>query len=182
MVVHEWMASSLDARDSLLSFIARQKDQVRGIRIALPPDEPLHLWIDNPRQPESGLVNRLYVPTATLAVGWMYRLVDPKVAFECGRRFNGAKGALSIEMEDEILGDRKRTVNFSGEGALAEGAKAKASRSIRGEVDMISQLFCGYTTAQEAYEHALIEFEGTDTVDFCQHAFRLPIPKCYDLF
>jgi predicted acetyltransferase len=182
IVVHEWLVTNIDARDTLLSFLARQKDQVRGIKIALPPDEPLHLWLDDPRQPDSGLINRLYAPTATIALGWMYRLVDPKAAFESGRRFNGIKGELNLEIEDDILGDRKLTVAFSGDGARAEGTKASARRAIRAEVDMISQLFCGYMTAQQAYEHALIEFEGSDTVDFCEHAFHLPAPRCYDLF
>ena len=92
------------------------------------------------------------------------------------------KGNLTVEIQDEILGDRRLTVSFSGQGAQAEGTNAKTKRHLRGDVDLISQIFCGYTGAQQAYELDLVEFEGKDTVEFCQHAFALPPPRCYDLF
>ena len=112
----------------------------------------------------------------------MFRLVNLKSAFEYGRRFNGTKGELTVDMEDEILGDRRLTVIFNGKNAVAEGSNRKSKRCVRGEVDMLSQLFCGFMSAREAYEQDLLDFEGNDTVEFCQYAFRLPPPRCYDLF
>ncbi|MBU0519777.1 GNAT family N-acetyltransferase [bacterium] len=182
MVVKEWFAPSLDARDALLGFIARQSDQIESVQLPLQPNEPLHLWLDDPRNRERKMIHRLYAKTAEVGLGWMYRLVNLKAAFESGRRFNGVKGDLTVEMEDEQLGDRKLNVVFSGSGAKADGKGGKSKRLLSGEVDMLSQLFCGYMSAQQAYDFGLLEFEGSDTVDFCQQAFALPPPACFDLF
>ncbi len=181
MVVHEWMSPTQEARDILLSFIARQVDQAVQVKIPLPPDEPLHLWMEDPRSHDRRLINKLYTPTAEIGLGWMYRIVNLQAAFECGRRFNGIRGELTIEMEDETLGDRHVTVVFSGKGASVDRADGKAKRAVRGEVDMLSQMFCGYMTAEQAHEYELLEFEG-DAAAFCQQAFKLPPPRCYDSF
>jgi len=182
IVVHEWMAPTLDARDALLGFLAKQSDQVESIRLSLQPDEPFHLWVDDPRNKNHRFLNRLYAHTATVGLGWMYRLVSLKEAFESGRRFNNVKGDLRVEVEDDQLGDREIGVTFSGNGAKVDKATSKPERIVRGTVDIVSQLFCGYTTAEEAYEQDLLEFEGKDTIEFCQQAFWLPAPRCYDLF
>ncbi|MFH1862201.1 MAG: hypothetical protein ABH878_05250, partial [bacterium] len=63
-----------------------------------------------------------------------------------------------------------------------DGAKNRSSRTLRGNVDAISQLFCGFTSAVQAYENDLAEFEGRDTVEFCERALSLPPPRCFDLF
>lgn len=182
MVVHEWMAPTLDARDALLNFMARQSDQVESLQLSLQPDEPLHLWVDDPRSQNRRMMQRLYSETATVGLGWMYRLVNLKGAFESGRRFNNVKGELAFVMEDELLGDRRLMVSFSGGGAVAAEASSRPKRLVRGPVDVLSQMFCGYTTAQQAYEQDLLDFEGRDTVEFCQRAFWLPPPRCFDLF
>lgn len=182
MEIHEWMAPTLDARDVLLSFLARQSDQVESIRFTLHPDEPLHLWVDDPRSQSRRCIHRLYNETATVALGLMHRLVNVKSAFENGRKFNGVKGELTLEMEDDLLGDRKLAVTFTGKGATVDEVKSKPGRLLRGPVDVLSQIYCGYTTPQQAYELDLVEIEEGDTLDFCQRAFRQPPPRCFDLF
>lgn len=182
MQVHEWVAPTLDARDALLGFLAKQSDQVKRVKLMLPPDEPFHLWIDDARHWNRNFIQRLYSETATIALGWMYRLVNLKSAFQCGRRFNGVKGDLTVEMEDEILGDRCLKVNFEGGAVEIVETKLKSDRLISGPVDAISQMYCGYLSAQTAYEQDLLEFEGKDAIEFCQRAFSLPPPHCYDLF
>ncbi len=182
MVVHEWMATTIDGRDTLLSFLARQTEQIERIELTMASDDPLHLWIDDPRDAGRAMISSLYTKTATMALGWMYRLVNLKSAFECGRRFNGVSGELTVDMEDDVLGNRRLTVNFSGRNAVTDESNNKSKRSVRGEVDALSQMFCGYTSARVAFEEDLLDFEGNDTVDFCQQAFWLPQPRCFDLF
>ncbi|MFH1862677.1 MAG: GNAT family N-acetyltransferase, partial [bacterium] len=60
MLVHEWCAPAPEAREALLGFIARQSDQVGSIRLFLGPDEPLHLWIEDPRLASRAMMQRLY--------------------------------------------------------------------------------------------------------------------------
>jgi len=182
MTVREWFAPSLDARDALLGFIARMNDQVESVKLTLPPNEPLHLWLDDPRSKSRKMLHRLYSHTAEIGLGWMYRLVNLKAALESGRKFNGIKGRLTIEMEDEHLGDRKLTVEFTGDRAVTDESKSSDKRVLSGDVDMLSQLFCGHMTAAQAYDFGLLGFEGSDTLDFCQHAFAIHPPVCYDLF
>jgi len=182
MIVHEWMAPTIDARDALLSYLARQAEQVERMELVLPPDEPLHLWIDDPRHSSRSMISTLFTRTASQALGFMYRIVNLKSAFECGRPFNGVTGELLIDMEDEILGNRRLLANFTGSNIIAEGSSSKAKRQVRGEVDMLSQMFCGFTSAKDAYKQGLLEFEGPDTVEFCQKAFTLSPPRCFDLF
>lgn len=182
MVVHEWLAPTLDARDALLSFLAKQSDQVQSIRVSLPPDEPFHQWLEDPRHWNRNLIHRLYAETAIVGLGWMYRLVNIGSAFECGRRFNGVTGNLTIEMDDELIGDRRLTVEFSGGSAKVREPLGKPQRIVRGSVDAVSQMFCGYTDAVQAYEQGQLEFEGDNAVEFCQRAFWLPVPRCYDFF
>jgi predicted acetyltransferase len=182
MEIHEWMAPTLDARDALLGFVARQSDQIESVRITLPPDEPLHLWLDDPRSKNRRLIHHLYNETATIGLGLVYRLVNLKSAFENGRPFNQVKGDLTIEMEDDLLGDRRLAVSFNGKGAAAEEAKSKSGRLLRGSVDILSQIYCGFTSPVQAFELDLVEYEGKDTLDFCQRAFSQPPPRCFDLF
>lgn len=182
MVIPEWMAPTLDARDALLCFLSRQSDQVDRLRFFLGTDEPLHLWVVDPRSADRKMVNRLYAETATLCSGMMYRLVNLKSAFEGGRPFNGVKGELTIESEDELLGDRRLILTFNGKGAVSSEAKSQSNHLLRGPVDVLSQIFCGYMTAEQAFELDLVEFEGKDTLEFCQHAFAMPPPRCFDLF
>lgn len=182
MEIHEWTAPTLDARDALLGFLARQSDQIESIRFTLQPDEPLHLWVDDPRSQSRRCIHRLYSETATVALGLMHRLVNLKSAFENGRRFNGVKGELTIEMEDDVLGDRRLAVTFTGKGATANEAKSKPGRLLRGPVDVLSQIYCGYTSPQQAFELDQLEYEGADTLAFCEQAFRQPPPRCFDLF
>jgi predicted acetyltransferase len=180
--VHEWMASTLDARDALLSYFARQSEQVETARFILPADEPFHLWVDDPRDVSRQNIRRLYAESATMSLGWMYRLINLQSAFEGGRKFNGVHGDLTVEVMDEHLGDRRIAVRFSGKGAKMLDPEAKTGRLVQGTIDAFSQLFCGYMSAGTAYEQGLLTFEGHDTVEFCQNAFSAPLPRCFDLF
>ncbi|RJP76909.1 MAG: GNAT family N-acetyltransferase [Candidatus Zixiibacteriota bacterium] len=180
--VHEWLAPNLDARDALLSYIARQRDQIDSMRFFLPADEPLHLWVEDPRDLDRRHVYRLFHTSATLGLGWMYRLVNLQAAFESGRKFNGVQGELTVDLVDEVLGDRRVNVKFTGKGAKLQDPDDHPRRTVQGTMDMFSQMFCGYTNPGQAYEQGLLGFEGEDTVEFCQRAFWLPPPRCYDLF
>jgi predicted acetyltransferase len=180
--VHEWMAPTLDGRDALLSYFARQSDQVETMQFLLPADEPFHLWVDDPRDMGRKNMGRLFPETATLGLGWMYRLLNLQSAFEGGRKFNGAQGDLTVEVLDEQLGDRRVAVKFTGKGAHMLEPEARSSRLVQGTVEAFSQVFCGYISAVTALEQGLLNFEGRDTVDFCHHAFELPAPRCFDLF
>jgi predicted acetyltransferase len=180
--VHEWLAPTLDGRDALLSYFARQADQVETMQFLLPADEPFHLWVDDPRDVGHQNMGRLFPEIATMGLGWMYRVLNLKSAFEGGRKFNGVQGDLTVEVLDEQLGDRRVTVNFTGKGAHLQEREAKTGRLLQGSVDAFSQLFCGYVSAATALEQGLLTFEGRDTVEFCQNAFDLPAPRCFDLF
>jgi predicted acetyltransferase len=180
--VHEWNAPTLDGREALLSYFARQGEQVNSIRFILPADEPFHLWVDDPRDLSRDNMRRLFARSATVGLGWMYRLINLQSAFESKRRFNGVKGELTVDIMDEQLGDRRVAVSFTGKGAKMLEPEAKTGRMVQGTMDAFSQLFCGYTSAGTAYEQGLLTFEGRDAVEFCQEAFWLPPPRCFDLF
>ncbi|MCX6641609.1 MAG: GNAT family N-acetyltransferase [bacterium] len=180
--VHEWLAPTLEAKSLLLGFLNRQKEQIKSVHLHLPPDEPIHLMVEDPRDAAQRMENFLYTHTADLCLGWMYRIVNLKAALECGRRFNNISGDLTIKLEDEQIGDRSLNVRFKNGKVETSDANQDCRRKISGSVDAFSQMYCGYTSALAAFEFDLLEFDGPDTVEFCQHAFSLPIPRCFDLF
>lgn len=180
--VHEWMAPTLDARDALLSYFARQAEQVETFRFILSADEPFHLWVDDPRDAGRESIRRLNAQSATMGLGWMYRLLSLSGAFTGGRRFNGVKGDLTVDILDEQLGDRRVAVSFTGKGAAMLEPEARTGRMVQGTMDAFSQVFCGYISAETAFAQGLLTFEGREAVEFCQNAFWLPPPRCFDLF
>jgi predicted acetyltransferase len=180
--VHEWLAPTMDAKSLLLGFLARQKEQIKSVHFYLPPTDPIHLLVDDPRDAGLRMDNFLYSHGADICLGWMYRILNLKSAFECGRKFNQISGVLTVEIEDETLGDRSVTVHFDKGNVRASEENEACPRVISGTMDMFSQLFCGYMSAAQAYELDLLDFEGPDAVDFCQRAFSLPKPCCFDLF
>lgn len=182
MVIHEWQAATLEAQEALLMYISRLNDQIQIVRLILPGDEPFHLWVEDPRSENHRMIHRLYSETAVLGLGWMYRIVNLRSAFESGRRFNGITGLLTVELLDELIGDRLLTFEFNGKGAKAREEEGNPKRRVVGSVDAFSQMFCGYTGAEDAFRYGLLEFEGEDTVEFCRNAFTLPKTRCFDLF
>jgi predicted acetyltransferase len=182
MVIHEWQAATLEAQEALLTYISRLNDQIQVVRLVLPGDESFHLWVEDPRSESRRMIQRLYAETAVLGLGWMFRIVNLQAAFESGRRFNGIQGLLTVELLDEQIGDRMLTFEFNGKNAKIRAEEANPKRRVAGSVDAFSQLFCGYTSAEDAFRYGLLDFEGEDAVEFCQNAFSLPKPRCFDLF
>ena len=177
--VLELVATTASARFALWGFLSGQRDQVRRIQMSVPPDEPLHVLLKEPRSPVEEPIRGLTFASADLAVGLMLRVVDPVRALE-GRGWS-SDGEVVIDCPDRIVGDAGRLC------AVVRGGKAQVSAEGSGPVlstdpSTFAQIWSGYLAPSRAVYYGIARVDPESATVGLDRLFSLPPPGTLDVF
>jgi predicted acetyltransferase len=179
--VHELVANTPSARLALWGFLSAQRDQVRRIQMSVPPDEPLHLFLREPRGPEEDPIRGLTFVAGQVAVGLMLRIVDPARAI-AGRGWS-SDGEVVLNCPDRLLGDGTRLRLVVRGGHAEVGAAASGAGPVLAmDPSTFAQVWSGALLPSRAVYFGLAQVEPGSALPWLDRLFALPPPATLDVF
>ena len=152
----ELVASTLRARDALLSFMAALDPDAFEIKHHTPRGEPLHPFLTSS-----------YVK-AEVEPEFMLRLVDVEGALGYLRREPGSP--LVLEVSDDVIAENAGEYTIGAkEGGVTRGAESEERVSL--DVRQLAQLYAGYVPARRLAEHGLVEASSPEALELLEAMF-----------
>lgn len=178
-----WLSPA--ARRGLLAWLGSLGDQWRQVLIRTLPSHRLGSIAAEPRLPwGSAPAWGLWLPSATLLGGPMFRLLD--VAGAWSRRAVAPEASLSVglEVEDATLPENAGPWRLRlGEGKVdVERGAGPADLSLRLGVDALSRLFVSALSPSAALEAGLLAADRPERLPALDRALHLPEPWTFDRF
>ncbi|MGH7446060.1 MAG: GNAT family N-acetyltransferase, partial [Longimicrobiales bacterium] len=133
------------ARRGLYGWLASLADQWQQILLRALPSHRLGDWIGEPRLPHAAAPAwRLWMPSATIMSGPMFRLLDVRAAFEGRRVQQGPSLAVALEVTDDLFEENRGSwrVALDAGRAIVERTGA-LDLSLRMDVSTLSRIFIG---------------------------------------
>jgi len=177
--VHELVATTTGARFALWGFLSAQRDQVRRIQISVPPDEPLHVILREPRGPADEPIRGLTFASADLAVGLMLRIVDLPRALTA--RGWPADGECTIDCPDRLIGETAPT-RLRVRAGKPEVTTGAGGPTLSTEGPALAQIWSGYLSVSRAVSFGLARVDPVGATGDLDRLFALPPPATLDVF
>lgn len=162
LFVQELVAEDHDAYESLLSWLAAQRDAYRLVHYDAHPDERFEHRLAEPRTPGHRPARFLWAPVARVIRGPMLRILDVKGVLE--RRVKWGPAAplrFGLHVLDELVPENEGPwiVDYDGRrAALERGASQRPL--LRLPVTTLAQVFAGEVTLREALMLGTAECDG----------------------
>jgi len=174
--VQELMASTRRARRGLLGWLSALADEFSSIEASLPADGS---WLPFLRDPHFPSARSYFQQEPAGLVGWgcMGRITHLERAL-AGRAPRPVKGSLVVHALDPVLpeNDGPWTVRFGGSGSAARVRRgAHASLSLRGEMDVWTQVWSGALSALAAWRFGFLDGDE-DAARLLEAAWYGPAP------
>jgi predicted acetyltransferase len=160
--IRELVASTVGARDALISFMAAQDPLVYEIKYSTPRGEPLHPYL-----PSS------YVK-AEIEPEFMLRLIDVEGALNLLDL--SVDEPFVLEVSDDVIPENDGPYTV-GEGEVTRGAEAGEQISI--DVRQLAQLCAGYLPARQLARHGLIGASSPEALEILEALFPVGDPWVY---
>jgi predicted acetyltransferase len=110
---------------------------------------------------------------ATVRPMFQFRVVDVLAALQAraGSR-NGAAGALSLRIRDELLRENERPLTLSADdGTLRVDPGRENPHWLEADIRAFSQIFCGYLSAAEGVSQGLMQASSLEAVELADALF-----------
>lgn len=181
--IQEICALTGEAWRGLLGFIAAQREQIRAAHVFLPPDEPLHALLNDPRSPDYQTLSCGHYSAGRMGAAWMLRVTDIDLFFACPMQFSGPDANVYIEVADPGAQDGAaicRMLRFRG-GRVTQcqetaPGSGKADAVLRCGMTPFSQIAAGALSPSRAVFYGLASADPPDSVDLLDRIFRTPPP------
>ena len=160
--IRELVATTVGARDALISFIAAQDPLVFEIKHSTPRGEPLHPYLP------SSYVKAEIVPE------FMLRLVDVEGALNLLDL--SVDEPFVLQVSDDVIPENDDAYTI-GEGEVARGADAGEKVSL--DVRQLAQLCAGYLPARQLARHGLIRSSSPEALEILEALFPVGDPWVY---
>jgi|SRR5215211_2469895 len=157
--VEELVASTVRAREALLSFMAGLDPLVYGIKLYTPRGEPLHPYL------------RSSHVEAKIDPDQMLRLVDVEGALGYLGRL--PESPLVLDISDDVIPENTGEYTVGG-GKVVRGAEAGESVSL--DVRQLAQLYAGYLPVRDLARHELIQASSPEALHLLEALFPLRDP------
>jgi predicted acetyltransferase len=181
--VEELAWTTAAARRALYAWVGSMGDQWAQVLLRALPSQRLGDWISEPRLPHWSAPGwGLWVPSATLLAGPMFRIVDMAAAWSRRRVAAGTSLTIGVDVTDAQLpenGGAWRLV-LEGGGITAERGGA-ADCTLRLDISTLSRLYIGSLTATAALAAGLLEAGGSALCEV-DEALALPEAWTFDRF
>jgi predicted acetyltransferase len=160
--IRELVATTVGAREALISFIAAQDPLVFEIKHSTPRGEPLHPYLP------SSYVKAEIVPE------FMLRLVDVEGALNLLDL--SVDEPFVLQVSDDVIPENDDAYTI-GEGEVARGADAGEKVSL--DVRQLAQLCAGYLPARQLARHGLIRSSSPEALEILEALFPVGDPWVY---
>jgi predicted acetyltransferase len=167
MYVRELVASDASAYETLLGWIAAQRDAWRAVIYEATPDEHFAHRLADPRPPGFHNTRNLWAPIARVVRGPMLRVLDLPRALEERRRW-GASVPLrfGLAIEDGLVPENAGPFVVEFDGCRATVTRGSAAPLLRTTAPAFAQVFAGELRVVEALRLGVAEAEGdVGTID-----------------
>jgi predicted acetyltransferase len=167
VTLSEFVATTPEAQQGLIGYLAALRDQVVEIHFGAPADGRWPFLLESPQNLRPGPEIGLFADTGNLGMGAMLRLVDVKLALESIPVSPHAKGEVVLEVDDAVLPQNARAYRVAARDgrlkvrpeAVRPGARVRPPR-LTVTSDMLGPLVAGTISPACAAEAALIGSTG----------------------
>jgi predicted acetyltransferase len=157
------------AHQALLGFLGAHRSVVTNATMHVAPSDPLLALLEE--QVRVGVETRF---------DWMLRLTNLPSAFAARGYPRGLRGALHLDVDDEVVRD-----NAGRWIVEIEGGEARARRGgdglLRGHVRALATLYTGHLSAHDLARTSAVVADD-ETLAFAAEAFAGPAPFMVDMF
>jgi predicted acetyltransferase len=165
LYIRELMAEDHEAYETLLGWVAAQRDAWRTVRYEAAPDERFAHRLAEPRPRGFSYVRSLWAPVARSIRGPMLRVLDVPAAIALRARW-GARAPLrfTLHVDDPLVPENAGpfTVEFDGRRAAAEPTTSGSPPRpvLRVTAPAFAQVFAGELSVRDALNLGTAECDG----------------------
>jgi predicted acetyltransferase len=172
--LREFIADDAATAGDLLGWLRSQQDSWRIVQYDAPPDEHFAHRLTEPRPPGFHLTRNAWAPVARLIRGPMLRIIDVQAAFAARQRWGPAAPLrFGLEISDTGLPENDGAFIVDFDGRAAELRRGSARPLLRLRMSVLSQIFAGELSVEDALMLGLAESDGgLSTVDSLLRADR----------
>jgi predicted acetyltransferase len=180
----EWVALTPAAYRGILGFLASLRDQVVTVIWNTDPADPFPHFLQeqtcDPRLGAArlgfGLIHRL----GSIGGGFMWRLIDVAAALQVRPIQPGSPFTLTLQVRDELLGERSFTVEFAAEKMQLVD---RAAPVLKLSIEQLTVLFSGARQATDLVRMGEVEWAGElALLASLDQAWQAPPLFCWDFF
>jgi predicted acetyltransferase len=179
LFVREIVARDHDAYETLLGWIAAQRDAWRLVHYDASPDERFEHRLSEPRAPGFQPARYLWAPVARLIRGPMLRILDVRSALENRQRWAAAAPVrFGLRVIDPLVPANEGPFQVDFDGSRAVVGRGGAARPLlRLPAAAFAQVFAGEVSVREALNLGIAECDGdaaaVDSLFRVDRCFRL---------
>ncbi len=184
LVIKEFVYSTREALDELLTFLNSQADQVDRI-VLTTADESFHHLLRDPRNEVEAIIPSVYHESNVQGVGLMARVLNVSDVFRqlAPHDFGGQSLCLRLTVRDSFLpeNDGSTLLAFDhGQVSLPEGGSHDVEITL--DVAEFSSLLMGAVGFQRLYDYNLADISVPELVPVVSRLFAAPHPVCLTAF
>jgi predicted acetyltransferase len=182
--VNELVWTTDAARRGLFGWLASLSDQWQRVLLRALPSHHLGEILRDPVLPRgSAPLWGLYVPSATLLIGPMFRLLDPGTAWRQRRVHTPHAMSVGLHVVDGQIGENSgdwRLDLANGKAELRRGNGTDVT--LRLDISTLSRLYIGALKPSVACATGLAECDRQDKLPLLDAALALPEPWMFERF
>lgn len=181
--IKEFIHENTEVMQVLLNYLRQQQDQV-ALTIFNTEDENFHYLFDNPLNDSQNYIPYGYLETNTQAIGVMYKVLDPQMAFEqCQyRNYNGVDLKVKFDLIDPFTGEPSPVIVHFNHGKVVLN-ETSYDVTVTMSLSDFSSLFLGSVGFNGLYSLGLIKVDHIKFNRELDQAFYCPQkPVCYTDF
>jgi len=187
LYIREWVTPDDEAFRGLLGFVAAQQAQCPEMRLFVPADSPLMLFLAEPRSPNCENPHSGHYSVGQVGTGAMARVVDPVTLFATRRRFFEAPLACRFRLVEkgEAAGDAGTKpvaevgVGFDGETAWV--TRESPSAWLECDPGTLAQIFFGAAKVSDAVQWGTARADSPETIAKLDMLFAQRAPFLHPL-
>lgn len=167
MYVRELVAATSDAYESLLAWIASQRDAWRVVVYEAGPEERFVHRLAEPRPPGFQNTRNLWAPVARILRGPMLRVIDVPRAIEERRRWGSAAPLrFGLQVDDPLVPENAGPFMVEFDGRRCTVQRRDATPLLRMSAPAFAQIYAGELRVVEALRLGLADSAGdVSTID-----------------
>ena len=178
LVIKEWIYETPEALLALSTFLNSQADQVYRIEWNT-QEENIRFLVKDARNGSTELIPSVYHPSATSAIGLMYRIIHVKGFIESlsHRKFNSDDLKWKLTVKDSFFEENQgEFVLQVKDGLLALIEDNDYEVEIKMDISELSSLFMGVITLKELYMYSKVEISDQNYLNVLNSIF-IPFDK-----
>ncbi|MCX6137084.1 MAG: GNAT family N-acetyltransferase [Ignavibacteriales bacterium] len=179
ITVSEFVWTSLSALRGLLGFLRECVGNGRTVSICQPRDGFLQTLLLDPVIPEAVPLQELFPASGHFGYGYMARVIDCAAALR-NRGYRPSTGDVTFEIDDPLFPENRMPITLHCHGNGFEVDHTASPNTLRMNIFVFSQVFCGYLPLEAAIRTG--QAAATGDGEFVGSAFSVPAPNCLDFF